>query len=293
MSSVSVTDSSVVSQPSSYREAYDRVLAEAEAVPEEMLVTAATDVDAVTAAVIPRLEVIAELDADVGTLPKFGLRDYQQLGVRVLALAHAESEYRMAEAPPPPIDDKLEQLTRAKNYLLAQAEVLILAGVIAAQPIEALKFNVSHRVLASNTRHVVVYLVNHWSEIAPHTTLKLEELHGYERLADEVHTAVVRRDDQPRKVAKAALVRRQVMTLVFRSLRELERAAVYLHGDDAERFIPRVFAAQGRRKTRAEAAPPAPAPEPKGTSGAAAAPALAPPIFVDEPGHPNSSPFVR
>jgi hypothetical protein len=293
MSSVSsATDSNVVSPRSPYRDAYDRVLAEAEAVPEDALVNAATDVDTITAAVIPRLESIAELDADAGTLPKFGLRDFQQLGVRVLALAHAESEYRMAVAPPPPIDDKLEQLTRAKNYLLAQAEVLILAGAISPEPIEALKFNTGHRMLASNTRHVVVYLVNHWDTIAPHTTLKLDELYGYERLADEVHTAVVRRDDQPKKVAKAGLVRRQIMTLVFRSLRELERAAEYLHGDDAERFIPRVFAAQGRRKAKAEPAPATPPAQSAGSGGGAAALPSAP-SFVDEPGHPNSSPFMR
>jgi len=103
-------------------------------------------------------------------------------------------------------------------------------------------------------------------KMADRTTIKHEELKEAEDLAAKFSEAVGLREQSPQIIAAATRTRQVAYTLFVTSYNEVRAAVQHLHRheNDADKFIPSLFATHGIRKkstadTNAKRKPPAPA----------------------------------
>jgi len=250
------------------RQAYEQAKPEIDAIGDGDLIAVTTDV--VTAAtkgqgVYPKVVTLRPMI--VRALPDFKISRLDNLKSYALALLYAHGEYKSATEPPTTIAQMAEAATHARAVLLADANLLIMHGVLAPNVIANLQgVNGYKNVMADLIALVAIHRKNA-DKMANRTSIKPDELKAAEDLAATFSEAVGLREQSPQIIAAATRTRQAAYTLFVRSYNEVRAAVQYLrrHENDADTIIPSLFAIHGNRKkstadTKDKRSPPAPAP---------------------------------
>jgi hypothetical protein len=274
------------------REAYERLLPEALAVPDTDLLPINLEVATAVTTVLGAWPQIRTFRGSVALLPGFDLARFDKIEDYALALGHAQSRHNVAGTSAESLPDLSAAGTALRQLLLTDAASLAQRGLVDADRLDELKGPNGYRNLAFDLDSLATLLRESWEKIAGKTPIVLSELDEAETLADRLLTAVGIRDQAPPSVAETAAIRQRAYTLCLKAYDQARRAIGYLRWqeNDLEQIAPSLFTARaaGRRKnaTQSETAEPAePPPDPAPESAEPAHPPV-------PPGLPGASPFV-
>jgi hypothetical protein len=287
----------------SARAAYERRLAEIQAVPDSELPRVALDVHAAVATVLGALPAILALRESMARLPSLkaalvdGLADY------AWAASEANARYEHAAAPSEDLGPLLEEATKARETFRLDAVSLAHRGFIEQERLTAFKGLTGYKNVAFDLMDWAFVLRECWSRIEGKSGLSAEEVDAAAKLGEHLLTQASLREQQPERIAEAAHVRQQAILLLAQAYDEVRRAITYLRWqeDDVESIAPSLFLKNGRRP-KGDAAPAAtdgasPAAEPVAPAAPTAAAAPGPAVHVTAaptppPGMPGARLFV-
>jgi hypothetical protein len=246
-------------------EAYQRLLAEIEAVPERDLIPITIDIAVAVTTVLGSLpEIRAMRDEIEATLPGFDLRKFDLLEDYALALTHAQAVQRAAFTPRPAIVAAAEELTTTRDHLLADAWSLANHGYINPERLKECKRAIGYRPVAYDVLTLATVLKEDWSAVEGKTPITLADLSRAEVKAEELLEAVGLKDQSPVMMSEAVRLRQKAFTLFMNVYDDIRRAIVYLRGkqDDADKIAPSLYAGRAPRRKAEEEPPEAPTPVP-------------------------------
>ena len=260
-----------------YRDAYERVRAEIDAVPDDKLLPVTIDVPSMVTALAGRMEALASLRDEVLTLPQFRVATFDDIETYALALGHAHTLYKSASTPTP-IPRLVTELTRLRTELVADAHSLARRGHIAPENLLPLRRKRGHKNLAFDIMLVCKLLRDAWSSVDGRTGLLEAELDRADELADRLVTALGLREQRERVLSEAILTRQRAFTLFVRAYSEVRRAVTFLRWDKPviERLAPSLYTAQRRARKKPKGGTPAGDDVSSGDAGVAGAPSTSP-----------------
>ncbi len=250
-------------------EAYERLLPEIQAFPNEALVAINIDpLNVVTTIQGSLPEMRALRDQIVEELVKFDIERFDKLQEYTHALTHAQVLYRAATAPPRPVTELAAELTTLRDKFLSSALNLAEYGLVDETPLRQCRTAVGYKALASDVLVLRQILQSRWEQIQGKTPLQRAELDQSSLMAEELLLAIGLREQSPSVVAEVAAIRQKAYSLVVTAYEDARRAIGYLRlsKGDADQIAPSLYAGRGgtgRRKSDpvpAEATTPAPAP---------------------------------
>ncbi len=275
-------------------EAYDNILAEIVAVPDEELTTVNIDVVAAVTTVIGSLPEIKAFRSSIeAEWRNFDFVQFDKLETYALALNHAHSLYRGAFAPRANVIELAADLGLMRDRMLSNAQSLASLGLINGERLKTVKTVTGYKALASDVLTLGTVFKEHWSNVEGKTPYTPAELHRSGSAALELLTAVGLREQTPVLVGEAALTRQRAFTLFVRAYDEARRAVHYLRAKagDADRIAPSLYAGRTvrRRNGEQEVIDTAAAPNASANGAEAAAPAI---IIDNRAGLPVDNPFT-
>ncbi len=278
--------------------AYERLLPEITAVPDEDLVTINIDVfSAITTATGCLPEIRGLRSSIEAEWRNFDFVQFDKLEQYTLALTHVHALYRSATAPKGHIVDIAQQLSVIRDQMIGSAQVLASHGLVDADRLTRLKQQTGYRALAADVLTLCALFREQWDQLAGKMPYTQTDLKRAGQLALELISAVGFREQSPVIVGAVALNRQRAFTLFVRAYDDARRAVHYLRTKvgDAETVAPSLYAGRAVRRRGDESAE---APEQEPSSDAPAAtgaqtPAAEPPIVIrNGAGLPVDRPFV-
>lgn len=293
--SMSSPGSTTPAQAERFRQAYEAIQGEMQAIPREQLLTLNLDVASTVATTIGCLPKVMPLRAKVvAEVSGFDLRNLDMLETYAMALMHAQAEYQASAAPPEPIDELSAELTVTRDLLFKDVTALEARNLVEFRATEMSGAS-GYKNLTKDVLLLCSVLRNNWSKIQGRTAATLEDLDAAELQAKRLLAAVGVREQSAKGAGHQAEWRQRAFTLFARAHDEVRRIVTYLrwHEDDANTIFPTVFG--GRNKQRTEKPEPQPiAPAGNGGTIATAPPAPATPAPTNGSaavGMPGSSPL--
>jgi hypothetical protein len=267
-----------------YKDAYDRALPAARALPLGELITINIDVPTAVTTVIGKLPQIRSFSDQIADeLVKFDRTNIDQLETYTLATAHAHALYLSASAPPEAVVKLQADATALRDMLYSDAVALANRGLVSGARLGEFKGAVGYKNVAFDLLGLTALLREAWPQIQGNTALKSEELDKADLIGEQLVNAVGTRE-QNGATTEVTQLRQRVFTLFLNAYDEVRRAVSYLrwHEDDVDGIMPSLYAGRTRRKTDVPAEPPEPPPAGGGTAtkttdgaATAAAPAAA------------------
>ncbi|AKV02155.1 hypothetical protein AKJ09_08818 [Labilithrix luteola] len=244
-------------------------------------------------AVIPA---VAPLRARLATLTEFDINNVDKLATYANGLGYAQTVYETSSAPQEEMAKYLEEATRRREVLLADAQALTKHELIGAKQLDELKGSTGYANVAADLGILVRVFRAGWDRIASKTAVTAEDLDKAEGLSEYLLRSTAQRAKKPDLLAAAAEDRQRAYTLVLRAYDEVRRGITYLrwHEGDADKIVPSLWAGRGGRGTPDQTTPnpvdpnapnPNPAPVPVQTAPVAA------PAPKSGVGMPGSSPY--
>ncbi|MEY2934141.1 MAG: hypothetical protein RL033_4890 [Pseudomonadota bacterium] len=239
--------------------AYEQVLAEIQAIPEQELTTVNIDVMAAVTTVTGALPEIRALRSEIeANLLNFDLAQFDKLELYTLALNQAHSRYRSASTPKENVAGLAAELTVARDHLLANASSLANLRLLDGDRLKNVKTVAGYRALASDVLTLCTVFRDDWTRVEGKTPYTLAELHRLGTQALQMVSVLGLREQAPGTPVEPTLLRQQAFTLLLRTYENARRAVHYLRGKsgDAESIAPSLYTSRtGRRRESDEAVP--------------------------------------
>lgn len=231
-----------------------------------------------------RAALVAQFGADAGTL-------VDELPIVARAAKQADIELTRAY-PSGDVSVMHKEVSTAYELLMTDAQSLANRKLIDARNLEPARDIRGYQAILRSVLVLVSLLREAWPRIAAHTPLTTADIDAAERVAQQMTTALARRDHGVNRVPAAEL-RARALSLLIDRYDEARRMMTFLrwHQDDADSIVPSLWAARGRGKSRNDAAvvtddPSTPAPV---VSDGPNAPAPTPAADPVAPGGPFTS----
>jgi len=287
----------------SARAAYERRLAEIQAVPDgELSKVPPVDVHAAVSTVVGALPAIHALRESMAALPSLNARLVDGLEDYAWATSEANGRYEHASAPSEDLGPLLEEAMKVRETFRLDALSLAHRGFIEQERLTAFKGLTGYKNVAFDLMDWAFVLRECWPSIQGKSALSAEEIDAAAKLGERLLAQASLREQQPERIAKAARIRQQAMTLLVTAYDEVRRALTYLRWqeDDVETIAPSLFLKGKRRSAKenpegATGTPPAAQPAaPAAPTAAAATPAAAHASAgpTPPPGMPGAKLFV-
>jgi hypothetical protein len=254
--------------------AFERVKAELAALPQDELQPITLDISAAVATVLGVLpEVTALRERVVKELPSFNVARFDKLEDYALALNFAHVKFLSASQPPDDLAPVAQQSTKTRERLLAEANSLVLDGVLGEAQLAQLKGANGYKNIATDVSVLSNVLREVWPQIQGKTRLTEQDLDEGLRLSARLLRIVGVREQGPAQVAEASSQRQRAYTLLMVAYDDARRAVAFLRADegDADDIAPSLHPGRPRAK-RSDTARPgalgstAPAPSTGGTA---------------------------
>ncbi|MEY4545357.1 MAG: hypothetical protein RL685_1552 [Pseudomonadota bacterium] len=243
--------------------AYEQVLAEIQAIPEQELITVNIDVMAALTTVTGALPEIRALRSEIEeNLRNFDLAQFDKLELYTLALHQAHSRYRSTATPKEDVAGLASELTVAREHLLANASSLANLKLLDGARLKNVKTVLGYRALASDVLTLCTVYRDDWTRVEGKTPYTQAELHRLGTQALQMVSVLGLREQAPGTAGEPTLLRQQAFTLFLRAYENARRAVHYLRGKagDADSLAPSLYTSRsGRRREAEEATPAAPA----------------------------------
>lgn len=284
-----------------FRDAYQTLLAEMRALPDDELMIVNLDIPTAVTTVLGALPQIRAMRPQiVAAMQTFDIAQFDKLEAYTMAAGYANSVYLAASQPSESIEKLAEEGGTVRDLLVAEAATLAQRHLIDGQRLKDLKGANGYRNLATDLFTLAAMVRDVWPTLGGKTTLQLAELDQAETLGDRLLTAVGQREQGPAVVATSAENRQRAFTLFINAYDNVRRAVTFLrwHEEDFEEIAPSLYGRPTRRKS-ADAKPPvvAPTAKPAAPLSPATTQTTMPmtnvkpaPIGV---GLPDSEPFIR
>jgi hypothetical protein len=221
-----VNPTPVASSPQ-YKDAYDRALPAARALPLGELITINIDVATAVTTVIGKLPQIRSFSEQIADeLVKFDRTNIDQLETYTLATAHAHALYLSASAPPEAVVKLQADATALRDMLYSDAVALANRGLVSGARLGEFKGAVGYKNVAFDLLGLTALLREAWPQIQGNTALKSEELDKADLIGEQLVNAVGTRDQSGATTEVTQLRRdvRRTYQLRRRSRRPLEAA---------------------------------------------------------------------
>jgi hypothetical protein len=274
--------------------AYQDLLSEIQAIPEDSLSPILIDIPTAVTTVLGALPRIRELRPEIEeTLRKFDFAEFDKLEQYTLAVSHAHTLHRAAHGPKLPIARMGRELAVIRDLLLSDARSLAGHRLISSERFARCRATPGYRALAYDVLILVEVLKEAWAQVHDRTPVTLPELDSAAASAEKLLMAVGLKDQAVPTAAEATAMRRKAFALFLRVYARARAAVGYLRAEigDADEIAPSLYAGRAKRK-KAEADAPegTPAPAEPGT-GSGPAPPVAPSSgsAVPVPGGPGAA----
>jgi hypothetical protein len=293
------------------RAAYQRLLPEILAVPDESLLVINLDIPAIVSTGLGVLPEVRVFDADIRKMHDFDLSAYEKLEDYALALHHANVLYLAASTPPEALKDLIDRATTARELLLTDIASFIAHGHIAPRRPGELDRSLGHRGIAVDVGRLTEIVREAWPKLQGKTSLTFPKLVEFETLSAQLVDALGLKEQGEALVVEVAARRQRIFTLFVRAYDEVRRGVSFLRWrkGDVDDIIPSLYSGRaGRRRSEPDPVPGSPAaPGIPGTPTAPGVPGTsAVPVTPQQPGaamatglpapavpigHPGSDPF--
>jgi hypothetical protein len=285
-----------------FRDAYQTLLEEIRAVPDDELTIVNLDIPTAITTVLGALPQIRAMRPQIiANMQQFDIARFDKLEAYTMAVGYANSLYLAASQPSESIEKLAEEGGTVRDLLVAEATTLAQRHLIDGQRLKDLKGANGYRNLATDLFTLAAMVRDVWPNLGGKTTLQLAELDQAETLGDRLLTTVGQREQGPAVVATSAENRQRAFTLFIKAYDNVRRVVTFLrwHEDDVEEIAPSLYGRPVRRKSSGDAIVPAASTAAKPTSApsaeqvqAAIANANVKPAPVGV-GLPDSEPFIR
>jgi hypothetical protein len=258
-----------------FRESYQRVLPEMQALaPEDVAVVSLDVISAVTTTLGILGELRRHRDAVAKDLPNFDLARFDKLEEYTMALSYASSLHSAAIQPPDDLKAVYETALGVRETLHRDVTTLIGRELIAEDALKQYNGSTGFRNVAADLQLLAIVLQNNWANIEGKCATQAAEFEHAFQLASRIFRVVGLRETHSARIAEAAEIRARAFTLFSHAYDDARRAMIFLrwHEGDADTIAPSLYAGRGsgRKKTAAEiddaltptpTAPPVAAPE--------------------------------
>ena len=242
-----------------FREAYERLVVEIQAVPASDLVPITLDLQSTVTTVLGVWNEIRGFRADfVSALPSFDITLFDALESYALALGHTQTVYQTANEPPTSLVLLAGTVNKTREILVANVTLLIAMGLLEASVLGDLKGANGHKNIGFDVFALSNILKKNWAQVSSKLTLTLVDLDVAENEADKLVTAVGERERAPAVAAQTTRERQAAFVLMARAYEEVRAALGFLRRKqrDVDRIAPSLYA--GRATARKSNSTPAP-----------------------------------
>ncbi len=249
------TESIQTPAPSIYRQAFEQVKKEIQAISEQESLHVSLDIAAsviTTQGAYP--EVVALREQFARHLPTFDITKVDKLETYALAMFCTHVDFKAATDPPASLTELVNTAIVTRGVLLADVNALIARGLLAPGVIDNLQGSNGHKNVMMDLGTLASVLRKHAVKIAERSSVKPEELSAAEDLANKLGKAVGLREQSPLVIAEATRNRQAAFTLFVRTYDEVRAAVQFLRRaeGDADSIIPSLYTARGLRKRATE-----------------------------------------
>jgi hypothetical protein len=241
-----------------YREAFQRAVAAARALPLGELVTVDIDVpSAVTTSIGVLSRIRSFRPVIVKALPGFDLVNIDQLETYTLATAHAHAIYVAASAPPDPLAELMSDASALRDKLYSDAVALANRGLVSGARLADYNGAASYENIAFDLLRLTALLRQAWPQIEGKTALALAELASADLIGAGLVKAVAACEQSPSVPTGVTQLRQRMFTLFANAWDQVRRALSYLRWseDDVDTIAPSLYVGRPRLKTDLPPAP--------------------------------------
>lgn len=259
-----------------YQEALAAVRSELEAMKPEELVTINFPIPPTVVAVLGSMPELKSFREDIAReLPRFEMKNLDNLDLYARAAGQAHAEYVLASAPSEPIAEMFEELTKIRALLYADVNVLAMRNLVDASKLKELKGPAGYKNVTFDVLALIALLRKSWAAVASKTGVSAADLDHAERLCHQLNLAVGLKEQGSAAKTEASETRLRAVSLFMNAFNQVRRALTYLRWDegDLESILPALFNGRFKGASKAEvdeAVPPiTPAPAQPSTNGGA------------------------
>lgn len=298
-----------------YEEAFEALLPEFQALPEERVKAVNLDVPTAVQMVIPLMRRIRELRPSIVKLlaPDYDMRRFDMADEYAYALGYAHGLYLIASDPVEvvePAEPLAKEAVEVRRALIEDAKVLVRRKLLPEQTLTRLQMRTGYQDLGFELLALYQAFRMNWSKIEGKTAVTLEELHEAQWLGARLLHRAGERKLQKATLSEATVLRRRAFTLFIEAYEEVRRLVYFARWfeGDAEQIAPSLYSVNARAASAGSDTPDtqgggqeSPAPSTVATSGPSAvgavptdpnalsAPRRKPPV---REGFPGGSPFM-
>jgi hypothetical protein len=292
MTEASITQAALSEDVAPVRQAYEELLEEIRAVPEEQVMQINIDIPSAATSVLGALPEMMTLRPRMLSMPEFSISHLDKLGKYAMAMDHANTAHLMQSKSPAAVAELVQLCERKREVLLSDANNAAVRGLIDGRSLKELRGINSYRNLVFDVFALAHLLRSNWSSLEGKTALTLAELLEAEQLADQLNMALGLREQGPAVAGPTAEIRSRAYTLFMQAYSAVRRAVQYLEPERVDDIVPSIRVTRGPSKKPVEPEPVAPEPpEPDELLARARGPegkGAEIPI-----GMPGASPYVR
>ena len=280
-------------------EPYRRHLAEFQSLGIEEIIPVNVDIATVVTTVLGALPEILSLSAEISDqLPRFDFERVKNLESYAIALSHANTLYLYATQPADSLDPLLEEGNKLRDTLLADANALILRGLLNGNHLKDLKGVIGYKNLAVDLQILTTLFRENFAQIEGKCATTRAELSRAEVVAHGVLRAVGLREQGTALIAETTDVRARALTKLMQVYDSARRAVTYLRWaeNDVDTIAPSLYAGRGTGRKKAATDikdPPKPPPTGSPSTGGVVPPSPSVPgTSARSPQQPVSTPAV-
>lgn len=267
------TTANRVNEETLVADAYARVKAELAALTPDELVKVNLDVPLAEATILGVLPTLKPLrDQIAKELPTFDLAQFDKLEDYVLSLGFTQAGLQMATLPPDDLLSLVEEATKLREQLLADAKSLSLHGLFDPQKLEQLKGANGYKNVAQDLQALCLAMQGTWSQIQERAATTADELQVASRVGTRLMRVIGVREQGPALVASATDQRQRAFTLVLRAYEDARHAVAFLRRreGDEDTVAPSLYTVAAKQRSPASPVPaPGPGPQPPVVNGPA------------------------
>jgi len=279
-----------------FQEHYEAHLPEYVAIkPEELVALNIDATSAVTTALGAHAEIMQLAPRIEVELPLFNLAQLRHLDEYAMGLSYAHTLFLMTSQTSGALQAVVDEGTQLRDRLVADANALVLRGVVNAAPLKDLRGIIGFKNLAVDLQLLAAFFLENFPKVEGKCATQREELTKANRIAATILRAVGLKEQGAAGISATADMRVRAFTLFSRVYDQARRAVTYLRWaeDDGETIAPSLYAGRGgRKRTRTDAAAPAPAVTPPAPAAVTSTETTAQPA-APAAGTPGAQPFLK
>jgi hypothetical protein len=298
-----MTQSNIISDPTVFAPAttgvaFQKVLPEILALPDDDTLTVGMDVVAGATMVLGLVHRLQTLRPQIAELPGFDKRHFDGLQDYAHALIHAHALHRSAQVPKAHVAQLGNELAVIRDRLYGNAMSLAENGLLEATRLKDCKTNIGYRAIATDVITLTELFKEYWPNIEGKTPITPALMNDAANRAAELLTSVGLRAQASETAGEKAQMRAKAYTLFLNAYEDVRHAVEFVRRKekDAIEFTPSLFAGRGGRRRAEDADQPEQGSTPPAAAGNGNARRSEPPapLVIENPeGLPIDSPYTN